>query len=221
MISDSRRSMMLATGAALVAAGTAGLPVSAGAQAPAPREGKDYRLVRPTQPTDVPAGKIEAIEFFWYGCPHCNSLEPALEQWVAKLPDDVVFRRIHVPFGERRHQQLFYALESMGKEEELHKAVFHAIHVDRDRLDTVDRMVAMLSKQGVDEKQFRDTFDSFAVRTKMRRAAQTVDAYGVDGVPAMAVAGKYYTAPSMAGSNGAALRVMEQLIDIERNAAKK
>ena len=221
MISDTRRSMMLATGAVLVVAGAAGLPISAAAQAPALREGKDYRLVRPAQPTDVPAGSIEAIEFFWYGCPHCNSLEPALEQWVGKLPDDVVFRRIHVPFGERRHQQLFYTLESMGKEEELHKAVFNAIHVDRDRLDTVDRMVAMLSKHGVDEKQFRDTFDSFAVRTKMRRAAQVVDAYGVDGVPAMAIAGKYYTAPSMVGSNGAALRVMDQLIDIERNAAKK
>ena len=219
MISDTRRSMMLATGAVLVAAGTTGLPMPAGAQAL--REGRDYRLVRPAQPTEVPAGKIEAIEFFWYGCPHCNSLEPALEQWVKKLPDDVVFRRIHVPFGERRHQQLFYTLESMGKDEELHKAVFNAIHVDRDRLDTVDRMVAMLSRHGVDEKQFRDTFDSFAVRTKMRRAAQVVDAYGVDGVPAMAVAGKYYTAPSMVGSNGGALQVMDQLIEIERNAAKK
>ena len=219
MISDTRRSMMLATGAVLVAAGTTGLPMPAGAQAL--REGRDYRVVRPAQPTEVPAGKIEAIEFFWYGCPHCNSLEPALEQWVKKLPDDVVFRRIHVPFGERRHQQLFYTLESMGKDEELHKAVFNAIHVDRDRLDTVDRMVAMLSRHGVDEKQFRDTFDSFAVRTKMRRAAQVVDAYGVDGVPAMAVAGKYYTAPSMVGSNGGALQVMDQLIEIERNAAKK
>ncbi|NLD69368.1 MAG: thiol:disulfide interchange protein DsbA/DsbL [Limnobacter sp.] len=211
--------MMLATGAVLVAAGTTGLPMPAGAQVL--REGRDYRVVRPAQPTEVPAGKIEAIEFFWYGCPHCNSLEPALEQWVKKLPDDVVFRRIHVPFGERRHQQLFYTLESMGKDEELHKAVFHAIHVDRDRLDTVDRMVAMLSKHGVDEKQFRDTFDSFAVRTKMRRAAQVVDAYGVEGVPAMAVAGKYYTAPSMVGSNGGALQVMDQLIEIERKAAKK
>ncbi len=219
MISDTRRSMMLATGAVLVAAGTTGLPMPAGAQVL--REGRDYRVVRPAQPTEVPAGKIEAIEFFWYGCPHCNSLEPALEQWVKKLPDDVVFRRIHVPFGERRHQQLFYTLESMGKDEELHKAVFHAIHVDRDRLDTVDRMVAMLTKHGVDEKQFRDTFDSFAVRTKMRRAAQVVDAYGVEGVPAMAVAGKYYTAPSMVGSNGGALQVMDQLIEIERKAAKK
>ena len=213
MISDTRRSMMLAAGAVLAAAPLAG-------HAQAPREGKDYRLVKPVQATDVPAGKIEVLEFFWYGCPHCNSLEPALKQWVSKLPDDVAFRRVHVPFGERRHQQLFYTLESMGKAEELGDEVFRAIHVDRDRLDTVDKMAAMLSKHGVDEKLFRDTFDSFAVRTKMRRAAQVVDAYGVDGVPAMAVNGKYYTSPSMVGSAGGALRVLDQLIALERNAAK-
>lgn len=213
MISDTRRSMMLAAGALL-----AGVPLAGNAQAL--REGKDYRLVKPVQATDAPAGKIEVIEFFWYGCPHCNALEPALNQWVSKLPDDVVFRRVHVPFGERRHQQLYYALESMGKAEELGDDVFRAIHVDHDRLDTPDKMAAMLAKHGVDEKLFRDTFDSFAVRTKMRRAAQLVDAYGVDGVPAMAVNGKYYTSPSMVGSAGGALRVLDQLIALERNAAK-
>jgi len=92
--------------------------------------------------------------------------------------------------------------------------------VDRDRLDTVDKMVAMLGKHGIDGNQFRDTYKSFSVRTKMRRAAQVVDAYGVDGVPAMAVNGKYYTAPSMAGSNGAALAVLDHLIEIERKARK-
>ena len=218
MTSDTRRSILLAAGAAL-----AGLPLAGraqtsppSAQGQAPREGRDYRLVKPAQPTAVPEGKIEVIEFFWYGCPHCYSLEPLITEWVGKLPDDVGFRRIHVPFGERRHQQLFYTLESMGKAEALNDVVFKAIHVDRDRLDTPDRMVAVLSKHGVDGKQFRDTFDSFAVRTKMRRAAQVVDAYGVDGVPAMAVNGKYYTSPSMVGSNAGALRTLDQLIAIER-----
>ena len=213
MIDDTRRSMMLATGAALAA-----LPL--GALAQAPREGKDFRPVRPVQPTDVPAGKIEVIEFFWYGCPHCNTLEPLLKQWTAKQPDDVVFRKIHVPFGDRNHQQLFFTLESMGKAAEVNDAIFRAIHVDRDRLDTVDKMVAMLGKHGIDGNQFRDTYKSFSVRTKMRRAAQVVDAYGVDGVPAMAVNGKYYTAPSMAGSNGAALAVLDYLIELERKARK-
>ena len=181
--------------------------------------GKDYALVQPPQPTDS-GSKVEVLEFFWYGCPHCNTLEPLLNAWAKKLPDDVVLRRVHVPFGERRHQQLYYTLESMGKAQELGDKVFHAIHVDRDRLDTLDRMTAMLGRNGVDAKQFADTFESFAVRTKMRRAAQVSDAYGVDGVPAMAVNGKYYTAPSMAGGNEAALRTIDWLIAQERQARK-
>ena len=234
MISDTRRSMLLMAGAALAGlplagqaqsgaaqstpAGSAPAGSAAAAQGQAPREGRDFRAVKPAQPTAVPDGKIEVIEFFWYGCPHCYSLEPLIKDWSGKLPDDVAFRRIHVPFGERRHQQLFYTLESMGKADALNEVVFRAIHVERDRLDTADKMVTALSKHGVDGKQFRDTFDSFAVRTKMRRAAQVVDAYGVDGVPALAVNGKYYTSPSMVGSNAGALRTLDQLIEIERKA---
>jgi thiol:disulfide interchange protein DsbA len=202
---------MLAAGAAMALAPFA-------AQAQAPRQGQDYRLVRPVQQTDAPAGKIEVLEFFWYGCPHCNTLEPLLKSWTAKLPDDVVFRKLHVPFGDRNHQQLFFTLEAMGKAAEVNDAIFRAIHVERNRMDTVDLMAAMLAKHGIDDKQFRDTFKSFAVRTKMRRAAQITDAYGVDGVPAMAVNGKYYTAPSMAGSNGAALAVIDHLVELERKA---
>ncbi len=213
---DARRRWMIAAATAAVAAS---LARQAAAQ-DAPREGRDYRLVRPPQSTEAPAGKIEVIEFFWYGCPHCNSLEPLLTDWVKKLPADVAFRRIHVPFGDRRHQQLHYTLEALGKADALGDRIFHAIHVDNDRLDTVDRMTALLSRFGVDRKQFVDAWESFAVRTKMRRAAQVSEAYGVDGVPAMAVNGKYYTSPSMAGSNQGALRVMDWLIAQERRAAK-
>ncbi|MCL4185531.1 MAG: thiol:disulfide interchange protein DsbA/DsbL [Burkholderiaceae bacterium] len=213
---EARRRWMLAAAAASVATALARPAAAQGA----PREGRDYRLVKPVQPTEAPAGKIEVIEFFWYGCPHCNTLEPVLNAWVKKLPDDVVFRRVHVPFGERRHQQLYYTLESMGKAQELGDKVFHAIHADRDRLDTVEKMTAMLGRHGVDARQFADVFESFAVRTKMRRAAQVSEAYGVDGVPAMAVNGKYYTAPSMVGGNEAALRTMDWLIAQERQARK-
>ncbi|MFP5405100.1 MAG: thiol:disulfide interchange protein DsbA/DsbL [Gammaproteobacteria bacterium] len=219
MISDTRRSMLLAAGVVLAAAPLASLAQGT-APAQALREGRDYRAIKPPQPVDVPPGKIEVLEFFWYGCPHCYSLEPLLKEWVAKLPDDVVFHRVHVPFGEKRHQQLFYTLQAMGKAGELNDVVFRAIHVDHDRMDTPDKMIAVLSKHGVDPKQFRETFDSFAVRTQMRRAAQLVDAYQVEGVPAMAVNGKYYTAPSMVGSNAGVLRVLDQLIEIERKAAR-
>jgi thiol:disulfide interchange protein DsbA len=212
MIDAGRRTMLTA-----IALGAGSFAWPAWAQ-DTPREGRDYRLIKPPQQPDAPAGKIEVIEFFWYGCPHCNSLEPALQAWVKKLPADVAFRRVHVPFGERRHQQLYYTLESMGKAEALGDRVFHAIHVDRDRLDTPEKMSAMLSRHGVDPKTFADTYESFAVRTKMRRAAQISQAYGVEGVPAMAVAGKYYTAPSMVGSNEGALRTLDWLIQKERQA---
>lgn len=225
MISDTRRSIFLAAGAVLAGVPLAALsqgtpPAPAAAQTQALREGRDYRLIKPPQPVDVPPGKIEVLEFFWYGCPHCYSLEPLLKEWVAKLPDDVVFQRVHVPFGEKAHQQLFYTLQAMGKADALSDVVFRSINVDHDRMDTPDKMIAVLSKHGVDDKQFRETFGSFAVRTKMRRAAQLVDAYGVNGVPAMAVNGKYYTAPSMVGSNAGVLLVLDQLIAIERKAIK-
>lgn len=212
----ARRHWMLAG-----AAGTAALAAArlAGAQE-APREGRDYRRVVPAQPTDVPAGKIEVIEFFWYGCPHCNALEPVLKQWLSKLPSDVFFKRVHVPFGDRRHQQLYYTLESMGLDEKLDNVVFRSIHVDGNRLDTPEKMVDVLSKHGVDKDKFLEVWKSFTVRTKMGRGTQLTQAYGVDGVPALAVAGKYYTAPSMAGSNDGALRVVDWLVQKERQAGK-
>ncbi|MBW7926065.1 MAG: thiol:disulfide interchange protein DsbA/DsbL, partial [Burkholderiaceae bacterium] len=116
---DARRRTLISAGAAL--AGAAALPAAHAQNAPV--EGRDYRLVSPPQPTEAPAGKIEVIEFFWYGCPHCNALEPVLKQWLSKLPSDVFFKRVHVPFGDRRHQQLYYTLESMGLDEKLDDVV--------------------------------------------------------------------------------------------------
>mgnify|MGYP001049878247 FL=1 len=213
---DARRRTLISAGAAL--AGAVALPAARAQNAPV--EGRDYRLVSPPQPTEAPAGKIEVIEFFWYGCPHCNALEPVLKQWLSKLPSDVFFKRVHVPFGDRRHQQLYYTLESMGLDEKLDDVVFRSIHVDGNRLDTPEKMVDVLSKHGVDRNKFLETWKSFTVRTKMGRGTQLTQAYGVDGVPALAVAGKYYTAPSMAGSNAGALRVVDWLVQKARQAGK-
>lgn len=215
MIDTRRRTMM----SAAVGAAAASLAAPVLAQG-GPREGRDYRLVKPVQNTEAPPGKLEVLEFFWYGCPHCNSLEPTLVQWARALPPDVVFKRVHVPFGDRRHQQLFYTLEAMGKAEEMADKIFRAIHVDRDRLDTPEKMVALLSRHGIDGKQFNETWESFAVRTRMRRGSQLSEAYGIDGVPALAVNGRYVTAPSMAGSNPGALKVVEYLLAQERQRAK-
>jgi thiol:disulfide interchange protein DsbA len=183
----------------------------------APEAGIQYREIKPAQSTDSP-GKIEVLEFFWYGCPHCNTLEPALKDWVKRLPADVVFRKVHVGLGPSwvPHQQMFYALESMGKAAEVNDRIFAAIHVDRMPLGKPEQMADFLAKLGVDRKQFLDAYESFAVRTKMRKATSTAQAYGLDGVPAMAVNGRWFTAPSMAGGNAQALAVVDYLIDLER-----
>lgn len=203
-----------------VAATLAGAVGTALAQR-APQEGTEFRPVKPQQPTDAPTGKIEVVEFFWYGCPHCNSLEPVLDDWTRKLPADVQFRKVHVPFNDQKHQQLYYTLETLGKVKDLNPKVFAAIHGERNRLNTPELLVAFAEKNGVDKKTFIDTFNSFGVQTKMKRATTLAEGYGVDGVPAFGVNGRWYTAPSMAGSNANALRVVEMLIEQERKAPKR
>ena len=92
-----------------------GAPAAGHAQSRAPQEGTDFRPVKPQQSTEAPTGKIEVVEFFWYGCPHCNTLEPLLDDWLKKQPTDVHFRKVHAPFQEVKHQQQYYTLESLGR----------------------------------------------------------------------------------------------------------
>ncbi|HEY5632641.1 MAG TPA: thiol:disulfide interchange protein DsbA/DsbL [Burkholderiaceae bacterium] len=212
---STRRFIKAVAGAGLAL----GVPL-ANAQ-PGPREGSDFRAVKPEQATES-AGKIEVLEFFWYGCPHCNSLEPAIKDWARRLPADVAFRKVHVALGPSwaAHQQFFYALESLGKDEALAEAIFAAIHNDRLPLNRPDDMADFVAKRGVDRKQFLDAFASFTVRTRLRKATATARGYGVDGVPALAVNGRWYTAPSMAGGNAQALRVVDFLVERERKRGK-
>lgn len=194
---------------------------AAHAQPALPPEGQGWRRVSPPVRSEVPPGKIEVVEFFWYGCPHCHRFEPVLRRWVAQLPDDVVFRRVHVPFQERKHQQLYYTLLAMGEEEKLGLAVFRALHEERRRLDSDKEIIDWAQAQGLDRKAFSDHFTSFGVRTAMTRGTREMTEYGVDGVPMIGVAGKYLTAPSMAGSNQAALDLVDKMIAHERVAARK
>jgi protein dithiol oxidoreductase (disulfide-forming) len=212
LLMTSRRAFAFSTSAAAVSC--LAIPGLAQAQG-TPKEGQNYRLVNPIQPVEVP-GKIEVIDFFWYACPHCNALAPAMKEWAKKLPADVAYRKIHVPFNEEKHQQLFYTLESLGKVAELNDKVFAAIHIERNRMDTPEKMAEVLAKAGLDAKLFRDTYDSFSVKTKMRKATATTAAFKLDGVPQIAVNGRYITAPSMAGGNGQAIAVADYLIDLER-----
>jgi protein dithiol oxidoreductase (disulfide-forming) len=206
---------------ALITAAVAGsfLPAFANAQNNLPQEGREFRSISPSQPTDSPK-KIEVVEFFWYGCPHCAQLEPLLKEWVKKLPADVVFKKVHVQFQEVKHQQLFFTLQAMGKAEELTDKVFYGIHVEKNRLDTPTRMADFLEPLGIKKADFLKTFESFSVKTAQSRATKMSETFKVDGVPAFAVNGKYYTAPSMAGSNQNAIKAVEYLVDLERKAMK-
>jgi protein dithiol oxidoreductase (disulfide-forming) len=195
------------------------LPAFVNAQNNLPQEGREFRSISPAQPTDSPK-KIEVVEFFWYGCPHCAQLEPILKEWVKKLPADVVFKKVHVQFQEVKHQQLFFTLQAMGKAEELTDKVFYGIHVEKNRLDTPARMADFLEPLGIKKADFLKTFESFSVKTAQSRATKMSETFKVDGVPAFAVNGKYYTAPSMAGSNQSAIKAVEYLVDLERKAMK-
>jgi protein dithiol oxidoreductase (disulfide-forming) len=205
----TRRDFVLAAGATAVTG-------TVFAQQPrAPVEGAEYRPVSPPQPTEAPPGKVEVVEFFWYGCPHCNALEPVMKDWLKRQPDHVSFRKVHVPFAVVAHQQLFYTLQALGKADALNDSVFAAIHNEKQRLDRPEAMADFVAKHGVDRKQFLDTYASFGVRTRMQRASQLAAGYRIEGVPAFGVNGRYLTAPSMVGSSAGALRVVESLVERE------
>ncbi len=214
-----RREFSLSAASA-VAASALTLPVAAPALAQARqfKEGKDYRkLDKPVTP-DAPAGKIDVIEFFWYSCPHCNAFEPTLEAWVKAAPKDLSIRRIPVAFNASfvPQQKLYFTLEGMGKLDALHAKVFRAIHVEKAKLAKDDEIMAWIATQGVDVAKFKEIYSSFTVSNQVRRASQLQDAYGVEGVPSMGVAGRFYTDGTMAGSMPVVLQVVEQLVGVAR-----
>jgi thiol:disulfide interchange protein DsbA len=192
-----------------------------------PVEGRQYQ--RLGQPLPTQPGKIEVIEFFGYSCPHCFAFDPVLEAWLKTLPADVSFRRAPVGFNAmyKLHQKLFYALEAMGKQAQVHEGVFNAFH--RERLDLSDEksITAMVARLGVDAAKFKEAFNSFGVQTKAAQATKLSESYRIDGVPALGVAGRFWTSPSMAGARGQseialgqqALAVVEHLIKLARNKA--
>ncbi|HTN65393.1 MAG TPA: thiol:disulfide interchange protein DsbA/DsbL [Burkholderiaceae bacterium] len=186
----------------LASLGFALVALSAAASPASPQNGQDYRTLEQPQQT-APGNKVEVTEFFWYNCPHCNAFEPALEDWVKKQGDKIVFKRVPIAFRDSfiPQQKLYYTLEALGQVDELHKKVFYAIHVERQRLDTDNEIADFIGKQGVDKKKFLDMYNSFAVQTKVRQATQLQAAYQVDGVPLVAINGRYLTSPSIVGAS--------------------
>lgn len=181
----------------------------------APTPGKDYTAIDPPQPTDV-GNKVEVIEFFSYACPHCNHLEPALEAWSArKMPANAVLHRIPVTFGRTEWvalAKLHFALEALGKSDELTGKVFHAMHEEHVMLTSADACADWAAKQGIDRAKFLDAFNSFGVQTKLQRANMKASTYAIDGVPTLIVDGRYKTSPAMTGGNEGVLAVVDELI---------
>lgn len=201
--------------AASVAAATSLGTFATAVQAQAPKEGSEYLVLDKRAPVEAPAGKVEVVEFFWYSCPHCNRFEPALEEWIKKAPKDVVVRRVPIAFRPdfEPQQRLYYVLEAMNKVQELHKKVFYAIHAEKQLLNTPELIVAWVEKQGVNKANFLELYNSFSVATKARKATQLQDAYKIDGVPALGVAGRFYTSGSLAQTMERALVITDYLIN--------
>lgn len=212
-----RRDFSLACGAAAAATW---VPTGAQAQGKPLKAGSDYLPVEPRAAVEAAAGKIEVVEFFWYNCPHCNVFEPTLDAWIKRVPADVVVRRVPIAFQDsfEPQQRLYYALEAMGLVEKLHGKVFAAVHVEKKNLSKPDAIVDWVAAQGVDKVKFTQQFNSFSVATKAKRATQLQNAYRVEGVPAMGVAGQFYTDGTMAGGMERVLQVVEALTAKVRGA---
>jgi thiol:disulfide interchange protein DsbA len=174
-----------------------------------------YVNVNPPQATEP--GKVEVLEFFSYGCPHCAVLEPMVTQWKKTLPSDVVFHSVPVAFNAAMKplQHLYYALEALGRSD-LHPAVFNNIHQEKKRIFTQEAIIDWAVSQGLDRAKFAAAMDSFGVKSKAQRADQLAKGYGVQGTPSIAVAGRYLTSPSDAGGYQETINEADKLVKRSR-----
>jgi thiol:disulfide interchange protein DsbA len=180
-----------------------------------------YETLDTPQPTQNP-DKVEVIEFFWYGCPHCYDFEPILESWVKKLPANVDFIRQPAAFSDlwAKHAKAFYVAQALGVLDQVHADLFDALQNKHQKLESEDQLAAFFTAHGVKEADFHEAYNSFLVDTKVRQAAVTPARYGVTGVPVLIVNGKYKVDGKSAGSHEKMIEVVNQLIKKEA-AAKK
>jgi thiol:disulfide interchange protein DsbA len=188
-------------------------------QARAFDEGIDYATVPQPQPTET-EGKVEVLEFFWYGCPHCWHLEPVLTQWRATMPANAVFRRTPAILGPSWEPlaRAYFAAELMGKVDVIHEPLFRAVHVDKRRLQDLDAITQFVVGLGLDGAAFKEAYGSFFVEMQVRRAKELAKDFGLDGVPAIVVNGKLRTSATQTGSNEKLFEVVNALIKREAEA---
>jgi thiol:disulfide interchange protein DsbA len=216
---------LLAAVASTVAAATPRAEAQALAGPTLWQEGVNYTRFVPAQPTAVPLGQVEVLEFFWYACPHCRDIDPSVEAWRKTKPAYVSFSRVHVTWseGHRSLARLFYTLEALGKLDQLHAEVFKEIAsgnplVAGDGSDAAanERLQSAFAKKfGISEDAFNKAYHSFAVETAMQRADQLVQRYRIDGVPTFVVNGKYVADVRSAGSPERLISLVGDLADQE------
>lgn len=216
---------LLAAVASTVAAATA-MASAAPAEGANWQDGVNYTRIVPAQPTSVPAGKVEVLEFFWYACPHCNAVDPLVESWNKGKPAYVSFSRVHVMWneGHRALARMFYTLESMGKLDQLHSEIFKEIHVNGDPLVAGDPLesermqAAFVKKFGISEAAFRDAYHSMPVDLALQRADTLVQRYRIDAVPRFIVNGKFVVD---LGSAGGPERLISLVSDLAAQEHKR
>ena len=196
-----------------LAVGAMSAVTAAHASPAAPVAGTDYTVLQSPQPVD-PTGKIEVTEFFWYGCPHCNEFDPYLEAWVKKQGPDVVFKRVPVAFRDDfiPHSKMYHALDALGLADKLTPAVFNEIHVKKNYLLTPEAQATFLATQGVDKKKYMDAYNSFSTQSDLKRDTKLMADYKIDGVPTLAIQGKYETGPATTNSLPGTIQVLDFLV---------
>ncbi len=219
--SGARNTILAAVASTMAAAA----PAAAAANLTAPtlwQEGVNYTRLVPAQPTAVPAGQVEVLEFFWYACPHCYAIDPLVESWKKTKPAYISFSRVPVTWseGHRSLARLYYTLESLGKLDQLHGEVFKEIHVNGDPLVASDPndvaaterlQAAFVKKFGISEDAFKKAYHSFSVETALQRADQLVQRYRIDGVPTFVVNGKYVADVRTAGAPERLISLVDDL----------
>jgi len=184
-------------------------------------EGIEYLAIKPPVPTEN-RNKVEVVELFWYGCPHCFHFEPKLQAWIKKLPANVEFMRIPAVFPNKPlwelHARAYYTADLLGVLDKTHEALFNAIHEERKQLFTEDALADFYAKFGVDKKLFKETMHSFGVEMKVDRAKELTMRYGIDGVPTLVIDGKYRTFASLTNGEAGMLKVTDYLIQKETKA---
>lgn len=192
--------------------------VLGGAHASDFEEGKQYVALSNPQPT-TSADKIEVVELFWYGCPHCYELEPFMTDWLASKPEDVEFVRMPAILGKGWEllAKAYYTAELLNVVDKIHEPLFEAMHKERRKFRSEADVQALFSSQGVSADDFKKTFNSFAVAVKINNARQMTRRYAITGVPTLIVNGKYSTSGSLAGGNKKIIEVVNYLVDRERS----